>query len=358
MMLSVEKVGGVDAKDIRGRTPLLYATENGHEAVVRLLLVSGEGVDVNASDKDGLTALLSAAANGDEGIMRMLLEMRAIDVDMKDNEGRTALLCAATNGDKGIVMILLEMRGIDVDVKDNEGRTALLHAAGSGHEDVIKMLVSLSEADVNSKDCYGRTPLSRAAESGSEEVFCTLLLRDEVDVNAEDTNGRTALLHAAEMGHKNIVRMLLDSGKTNVDANYNYGGTTTRKHEDIARMLDVEMEGVDDQRLHGPSFSLPTEFSSDTSHTPIEPLNVRDLILRTTGMLEFSEAGSPRPTPGLHKIRGIRAGPMAAESRLSARQTRQARTICQRCKWRRTTVIQSSFAFYTAHLTLELVFST
>ncbi|KAK0716128.1 hypothetical protein B0H67DRAFT_464709, partial [Lasiosphaeris hirsuta] len=60
----------VDAKDKDGRTPLWRAAENGHEAVVRLLLDTGAAVD--AKDKDGRTPLWRAAENGHEAVVRLL----------------------------------------------------------------------------------------------------------------------------------------------------------------------------------------------------------------------------------------------------------------------------------------------
>ena len=53
-----------------GRTLLLLAAANGHEAVARLLLVWG--VAVVAKDRFGRTPLLWAAANGHEVVAQLL----------------------------------------------------------------------------------------------------------------------------------------------------------------------------------------------------------------------------------------------------------------------------------------------
>ena len=106
-----------DAKNTYGRTPLSYAAENGHEAVVKLLFEKGA------------------------------------DLESKDNEfGRTPLSWAARNGHEAVVKLLLE-KGADLESKDNEyGRTPLWWAAGNGHEAVVKLL--RSEERRVGKECW------------------------------------------------------------------------------------------------------------------------------------------------------------------------------------------------------------
>ena len=60
----------IDKKDILGRTPLIYAAQSGHEALVRLLLE--RGADVEAKDRGGETALIYAAESGHEAVVRLL----------------------------------------------------------------------------------------------------------------------------------------------------------------------------------------------------------------------------------------------------------------------------------------------
>ena len=70
MRLLLEKGADVKATDRDGRTALIWAAQDGHEAVVRLLLE--KGADVEAKDRDGRTALIWAAQGGHEAVVRLL----------------------------------------------------------------------------------------------------------------------------------------------------------------------------------------------------------------------------------------------------------------------------------------------
>jgi ankyrin repeat protein len=106
----------VDSKDSSGQTPLSWAAENGHEAVVKLLLAK-DGVDLNSKHRSGQTPLSWAAENGREAVVKLLLAKDGVDPDSKDSSSRTPLSWATQNGHEAVVKLLLA-NNIDLNHKD------------------------------------------------------------------------------------------------------------------------------------------------------------------------------------------------------------------------------------------------
>ncbi|KFY04816.1 hypothetical protein O988_00497, partial [Pseudogymnoascus sp. VKM F-3808] len=170
-------------------------------------LFKGNAVNTNEIDEEGRTPLLLAARDGHEAIVKSLLNSDIVNIDSKDSHGRTPLSCfswAAENGHEGVVKLLLD-KGAKLETEHGLGRTPLSLAAGNGHEEV-----SYSHK-LETEDSRGRTPLSWAAENGHEGVV-KLLLDKGAKLETEDSRGLTPLSWAAENGHEGVVKLLLDKG--------------------------------------------------------------------------------------------------------------------------------------------------
>src|ERR1035441_10261410 len=110
------KGAGVDTRDQRGTTLLMYAAAIGSPEAVRLLL--GSGADVNARNDLEATALILGAGNPEKA--RMLVEKGA-DVNARSKLGRTPLMIAAgCDGCSATVKLLLD-KGADPNATDKEG---------------------------------------------------------------------------------------------------------------------------------------------------------------------------------------------------------------------------------------------
>ena len=231
----------LNARDLTGKTAILWAAIKGHGAMVKMLL-GREDIAPNTADKGGRTPLLWAAGKGFEGIVKMLLEREDVTSSTADQSGRTPLLWAAGKGFEGIVKILLERGDAAPDTADAGGRTPLSWAAGRRWEGTVKMLLERGDVSPNTADISGRTPLFWAAEKGHEGTVKMLLEREDVAPNTTDQDGRTPLMWAAGKGYAGIVMMLLEREDVSPNTADKSGRTplswaTGNWHGDVVKIL-------------------------------------------------------------------------------------------------------------------------
>lgn len=171
----------VNARDVRGNTPLLHAAVYGDLASVQLLL--DRGADVNATNAAGSTALLRAAS--DFSKLKLLVE-RGANVNTRSQLGHTPLILAARPANSHRAVEFLLARGAEVNASNYFGGTALMAAAASGDAKSVELLLK-----------HGANPNAQPAPSEEGFLF---------------GGGRSALMWAAYRGDTKIMQLLVDAG--------------------------------------------------------------------------------------------------------------------------------------------------
>lgn len=210
---------GVDA-NIQGGPhgfPLIVASRQGHNEVVKLLLDHGADINANTPGRSkGHTALRAASLgfrNATIAVVRLLLE-RGADIDAQSDSEGTALHEAVGVRNTEIARLLLE-KGARLDIEQEVVGTALHIASRNGSKDLVQLLLE-SGANINAPNEHYGTPLQAASwgydtDTGCPEVV-RLLLENGADVN--DRSGRygSALQAASIRGNRKIAELLLRSG--------------------------------------------------------------------------------------------------------------------------------------------------
>ena len=161
----------INARDARGRTPLLAATHANRVETAGALITAGADIDIRDNQKDN--PFLYAGAEGLLDILRLLIVAEP-DTRITNRFGGTALIPAAERGHVEVVEELLTHTDVDVNHINNLGWTALLEAVvlsdgGPRHQQIVQLLIDHA-ADVTIADKDGVTPLQHAHKRGFAEI--------------------------------------------------------------------------------------------------------------------------------------------------------------------------------------------
>ncbi|KAI1737533.1 ankyrin repeat-containing domain protein [Xylaria scruposa] len=273
IMELVRKGHDPNATDDFGRTPLVWAIENGHHKTVQVLLAT-EKIDPNLRGdcnasfpwsrrkkvwdgedpkqelllhrpgyyyECGATPLWYAAWAGDYMAVEWLLATTRVDPNYGDDYfSTTPLWCAAGNGHEVVVKLLLANNS-EIDGSPYGGMTPLLIAAMNGYEAIVGLLLEKG-ADPSHVDDDGQTALMRATWSGHDGVIKVLLADQRVNVNFKDKKGWDPLLLAAYKGHEAVVKLLLSDPRVDANSVDSHGRTplalaATKGNKKLAEIL-------------------------------------------------------------------------------------------------------------------------
>ncbi|KAJ3496601.1 hypothetical protein NLG97_g2546 [Lecanicillium saksenae] len=178
------------------------AAEQGHGAILQLLLAHGGNPNARSRDWEKTPALISAIktqAGSGIDMVRLLLENGANANARTGENRRTALSCCRY---QELVLILLEY-GAEVTPGD------FIYFCRDGPLDIVKLLIDHG-ADANLELKSGSRPLMAAASGGDDSIVSTLL-HHGANIHACH-EGRTALDYAVMNSKIEVARILLERG--------------------------------------------------------------------------------------------------------------------------------------------------
>ena len=144
----------------RGRTPLMLASNGGHEKVVRELIKRGADVNrIVAEGNVGDNALPLAAEGGHPSVLRLLIDTGA---DLA-RYGPGAITLAAVDGHVDAIQVLLEA-GVKPDERAASGEFALSMAATGGHLKAVKFLLDAGAGSAAAQQALAWTDAARYPE--------------------------------------------------------------------------------------------------------------------------------------------------------------------------------------------------
>ena len=277
----------INAKDHKGRTPIILAIRHQNKDLVDLLLAQ-EKINLEIRTRHGFTPLLYAAFKGSSAIVETLTNAPSIETKIYDSKGRDVLWYAVLHGMKTVVQQLCQA-GHNINMPDWKGLTPLdlaivkkdavmvetlldccssaLHitthqagndtgpgqpsiclAAETGCCDIIHLLLKCG-VNPNTRNEKMESVLHLAAKRGHDSAVKILLGRTNIDPNARDDYNRTPLHEAAIQGHLSVVKILLSEPGIDINARDNRGVTalwwaTEKRQYQVAKRLLAEC-GVD-----------------------------------------------------------------------------------------------------------------
>ena len=211
MRALIEAGAAVDCQSGSNETPLCIAARDGHETVVRVLVIEGNAA-VNQADRDGATPLWIAAKNGHEAAVRFLVTEGNAAVNQAARQSQTPLCVAAQEGHEAVVRFLVAEGNAAVNQADSDGATPLCVAAQEGHEAVVRFLTTEGNAAVDQATSTGHTPLYIAAKNGHEAAVRFLVTEGNAAIDQANNNGVTPLHIAAHQGHAAVAMLLAALG--------------------------------------------------------------------------------------------------------------------------------------------------
>jgi ankyrin repeat protein len=176
-----------------GMTALIYASNNGHQAVVELLLA--HDADINVTVSDGYTALMFASSRGHPAVVTSLIAHQA-HINVTNDLGWSALMWACFYGKVECVKVLIQNQA-NLLLKSTEdwngnkkGSSALDIAYIQRKKNTINELINAPDPDeINELHFYhakqDNENIKRLTKSGIINIFTNVFKKKQRDIENE-----------------------------------------------------------------------------------------------------------------------------------------------------------------------------
>lgn len=203
----IQKGHDVNVENMRGSTPLIFASRAGYISTIEILLENGADID-HKCDKRAMSALMWALHYEQEAVARYLVQKGA-NIHDRNTKGWTPLMIASKHGYDAVVRLMIE-KGADIEETTIRRHTAFLICCQYGQDIVARRLIQ-AKANINVIDSAGWTPLMDACEEGHFRIV-RLLLDHNVKLDPKNNESQTALAIAKSKGFNKIADLLIKHG--------------------------------------------------------------------------------------------------------------------------------------------------
>jgi ankyrin repeat protein len=203
----------LEARNRKGWTPLIIATQATNTEMVKLLIEKGADVNARSSSEAGSLVLCFATQSDDPKFIELFLQHGARINDRSKN-GVTPLYSAVMLKKERAAKFLIA-KGARVNqlaLLSDTGHlwTPLMNAACEGELHLTELLLG-SGASLEKRNNRGDTVLMQVAKFPRPDMLKFLIARG-ANVNAKNSKGFTALIYAADSGETENVKVLLAAG--------------------------------------------------------------------------------------------------------------------------------------------------
>ena len=260
--------------DAPGKTPLHYASMQGHALVVEYLLTQKE-CDPMCLDDNGITPLFYSSLNGHLTIVRK----QSHDIYKPNKFGNLPLHAASAGGHLAVVRYFICEKGLDPAIPSQRGRTPLHYACYKGHQDIIDFLVNDQRCDPMILDANLLTPLYLASMNGHLQVVEMLVDEKGCDVYCRDKEGDLPLHAASWAGHLAVVRYFICKKGVDPAIHGQWGraalhNACDKGHQDIIDFL-INDQGCDPMILDA-NLLTPLYLASMNGHLQVVEMLVKE----------------------------------------------------------------------------------